>query len=133
MSRHPSWLLLPNAVVARTQRLSLSCRVDFLAARSGAAFASSGSIQEDAQMLTRARVMLIVAGLATSVAHAQTDIAWTNASGGGWSNAANWAGANVPDTSSERPVIAIAGTYDVEVDNTFSVGGLVISNASASV
>jgi hypothetical protein len=79
-----------------------------------------------------AAAVLVCAGTLCPVAGAQV-ISWNNASGGVWSNPANWDPQNVPDTAAESAVIALPGTYSVAYNLSAGLGGLTVSNAGATV
>src|SRR5688572_25999161 len=82
--------------------------------------------------MKRSVVLFIVAGTTASAAQAQ-DIAWNNASGGSWNVVNNWLPINIPDTNSERAIIALAGPYVVTVNNTVACGGMDLLGAGAEV
>jgi len=57
-----------------------------------------------------------------------TTITWNNASGGAWSNAANWTPNNVPDAAGETAVLpALSGAYTVTLDVNPACDGLDIA------
>jgi len=64
-------------------------------------------------------------------AHAQS--VWNNPAGGDWNTPANWTPADVPNTSTESAVIALAGTYTVSLGVSPSIAGLTISNPNATL
>ncbi len=83
-------------------------------------------------MKIRTLSVLGVVGLASSIAHAQTDIPWI-AGNGLWSNPANWMGGFVPNDPAERGVLSAPGTYTVNFDNTLTINGLLIPNPTATL
>src|SRR6185295_10175879 len=58
-------------------------------------------------------------------------IFWANASGGNWSNPANWSGGAVPGPT-ETAVISLPGTYTVTLDQGDTVGGLQVGGSSGT-
>jgi hypothetical protein len=58
-------------------------------------------------------------------------IFWANASGGNWSNPANWTGGVVP-SSIETAAITIPGTYTVTLDVGDTIAGLQLGGSSGS-
>src|SRR5690606_17700921 len=57
--------------------------------------------------------------------------AWINAAGGSWSQAANWSLGRVP-TATDSVVIALAGSYTVTLDTTFTGSHLAIGATSGA-
>jgi hypothetical protein len=58
-------------------------------------------------------------------------IAWTNPSGGNWSTPSNWSLNRVP-TATDSVVIALAGTYTIQLDTTFIAKSIVLGAASGT-
>ena len=58
-------------------------------------------------------------------------VAWTNASGGTWSDPGNWSSGSVP-TVSDSVEIALGGNYSVTLDTDASVGNMVLGGTSGT-
>ncbi len=65
---------------------------------------------------------------ALSAAYA-TDITWTNADGGNWSDSGNWNPAQVPDEN-DNALITTDGTYTVTLDINVTFTGLTLGGSS---
>ncbi|HEY3280284.1 MAG TPA: hypothetical protein VGJ83_07205 [Gemmatimonadales bacterium] len=68
---------------------------------------------------------------AFDVAPPASVVFWANASGGNWSNPANWSGGAVPALG-DTAVINLSGTYTVTFDVADTIGGLKIGGASGT-
>lgn len=75
-------------------------------------------------------VILVVAGMTSSVAMAQTR-SWAAPVNGNWGTASAWSPADVPDTASEEAVLGLSGAYTVSTDASYSVRSLSIPNPEA--
>lgn len=73
----------------------------------------------------------IVALAGTSTAASAID--WALPIDGNWNTAANWLGADVPDTIVEDAVLGLVGPYVVTITNTFTHGAISISNPNATL
>jgi len=65
--------------------------------------------------VTTILLLALFALLAAATANAAT-ITWSNASGGAWSNAANWSPATVPGSADVAVLPALSGAYTVTLD-----------------
>lgn len=72
-----------------------------------------------------------ILALCGTAASAQ-DIDWINAVDGNWSDAGSWAGGNIPDTSTEVPVLGLVGMYTVTSTANRTFGGVRITNPDAA-
>lgn len=73
----------------------------------------------------------IVALAGTSTGTLAND--WAAPVDGDWSTAANWLGADVPDSPAEDAVLGLAGSYLVTITNNFTHGGISITNPNATL
>jgi hypothetical protein len=79
------------------------------------------------------RTVIGIAGilaLCGTAASAQ-DISWLSAVDGDWGDAGNWAGGNIPNTTTEVPVLGLSGMYTVTSTANRTFGGLMITNPDA--
>lgn len=79
------------------------------------------------------RQQIICLTLLMAAAPAQAQIQWLNPVNGNWNVTGNWVGGNVPDTVGEIAEISVAGTYSVDLNFSPTIGGLVLTNSSATV
>ncbi|MBN8598739.1 MAG: hypothetical protein J0L78_13795 [Planctomycetes bacterium] len=63
-------------------------------------------------------------------AHAQL-IPWNTPIDGNWNDTSKWTGGNVPDANGETAVLGLTGAYQVEVNNSYQIGALQMTNADA--
>jgi hypothetical protein len=76
------------------------------------------------------RFLITPALLTVAAAHAQT---WVNPVSGNWNDATKWSGGNVPDNAGETAIIGVAGAYAIDFNFSAGIGGLSVSNPSATV
>jgi hypothetical protein len=74
----------------------------------------------------KAATILAAAGLAVASSSAFAQIHWNNTGGGVWSDPLNWTPNNVPDNTGEAAVLDAAGSYLVQLNNTYQVGSVSI-------
>lgn len=80
----------------------------------------------------RAVIALAIVALAgTTTAASAND--WALPIDGNWNTAANWLGADVPDTIVEDAVLGLVGPYLVTITNNFTHGGISITNPDATL
>ena len=73
----------------------------------------------------------LTAATSTPFSLASATLTWTNPSGGSWSVPTNWSLGRVPVTS-DSVVIALAGTYTVTLDTTFTATSITVGLAGGT-
>lgn len=68
----------------------------------------------------------------TGTAASAQNIDWINAVDGDWSDSFNWAGGNIPDATTEVPVLGLVGMYTVTSTANRTFGGVQITNPDAA-